>query len=267
MNYNEICDKVIETAKKAGEYIRNELLKVSKEEVESKSLNSFVTYVDKTAEKIIVDDLKQIIPKAGYIVEEDTETKKGDEYNWIVDPLDGTTNFIHKIKPFAVSIALSYQGEIVVGVVYEIGYDECFYAYKGSPAYLNGKEIRVNKTTKLKDSLISTGFPYQEYSKLPSFFKTLEYFLKNTRGVRRFGSAATDLVYVACGRFDAYFEYGLNPWDVAAGALIVQQAGGKVSDYSKGNNYIFGAEIAAACEGVFDEFIDVIKGDFKGWSL
>ncbi len=259
INYKDICNKVTILAKEVGNFIRNEKDKISSENIETKSLHSYVTYVDKNAEQIIVDGLKIILSDAGFITEEETETIKSDKYNWIVDPLDGTTNFIHGLEPFSVSIALEEKGRIVVGVVYEVGKDECFYAYKDSPAYLNAKEIKVSKSKILADSLIATGFPYYDFEKNKAILASLEYFMKNTHGIRRFGSAATDLAYVACGRFDAFYEYSLNIWDVAAGAFIVQQAGGKVSDFNGGDNYLFGREIIATNNLVYDKFSEVIQ--------
>lgn len=258
-DYKDICKKVVKISKKAGAFIREEKGKISADNIETKSLNSLVTYVDKTAEKMIVDTLKEILPEAGFITEEGTETKQAKTFNWIVDPLDGTTNFIHGLEPFAVSIALQEKSKNVIGVVYEIGKDECFYAYKNSPAYLNGKEIKVTETDKLANSLVATGFPYYDFSKNKPILESLEYFMKNSHGIRRLGSAATDLVYVASGRLEAFYEFGLSPWDVAAGTFIVQQAGGKVSDFNKGDNYIFGREIVASNNKVFNEFSNVIN--------
>lgn len=259
IDYELVCNDVIKLAKKTGSFIRNEKQGFSFDKVETKSLNSFVSYVDKNAEQIIVDGLKQILAEAGFITEEETETITAEKYNWIVDPLDGTTNFIHGVEPFSVSIALKENDNIVIGVVYEIGKDECFYAYKNSPAYLNGKEIKVTQTNKLANSLIATGFPYYDFSKTKKFLASLDFFMRNTHGVRRFGSAATDLAYIACGRFDAFYEYGLNAWDVAAGLFIVKQAGGKVTDYSGGEDYLFGREIIATNNNVYNEFAAIIK--------
>jgi myo-inositol-1(or 4)-monophosphatase len=246
-------------AKAVGEFIRKEKGKINQELIETKSLHSYVTYVDKQSEQMIVDGLKQILPQAGFITEEETETALSDKMNWIVDPLDGTTNFIHGLEPFSVSIALEEQKEIVAGVVYEVGKNECFYAYKGSDAYLNGEVISVSTNKTLADSLIATGFPYYDFKKNEAILESLAYFMKHTQGIRRFGSAATDLVYVACGRFDAFYEYSLNVWDVAAGAFIVERAGGKVSDFKGGDNYMFGKEMVAGNAFVFEEFLSVIK--------
>jgi myo-inositol-1(or 4)-monophosphatase len=259
MNLEKICQQVIELTRNTGQFILNEKKNNSKIRFEEKGLHDFVTYVDKTSEQRLVEGLNVILPEAGYIVEEQTTTTRGENFNWIIDPLDGTTNFIHGITPFAISIALMEKDEIILGIVYEFGLDECFYAWKDSPAYLNGKEIHVSTQSNIKDSLVATGFPYYDFKRMKPFLESLEFFMKDTHGVRRLGSAATDLAYVACGRFEAFYEYSLSPWDVAAGAFIVKQAGGKVSDFKGKNNYIFGKEIVAANHGVFDNFLAIVK--------
>ncbi|HEX2394558.1 MAG TPA: inositol monophosphatase family protein, partial [Bacteroidales bacterium] len=192
---------------------------------------------------------------AGYVAEEGTNKTKGDKYNWVIDPLDGTTNFIHGAPPVAVSIALVEDRLPVVGVVYEIWNKEAFYSWKGGHSYLNGKEIRVSDTGLFKNSLIAVGFPYNDMNQLQRFLKSMEYFFLNTHGVRRLGSAATDLAYVACGRYDGFFEYNLSPWDVAAGALIVENAGGRVTDFSGGDKYVFGREIVASNTAIHSDFV------------
>lgn len=259
MNFENICNQVIELCKTTGEFIRLEKSKFTPDKIESKGLHDFVSYVDKTAEQQLVDKLQLFIPEAGFIAEEGTSTRVGEEFNWIIDPLDGTTNFIHGLYPFAISIALMQNKELVLGVIYEIGHDEMFYAWKGSKAYLNGDEINVTKVSKVKDCFIATGFPYYDFNYIGPFMKSLEYFMENTPGVRRLGSAATDLAYVACGRFDAFYEYSLSPWDVAAGAFIVERAGGKIADFKGGQDYIFGKEIIATNNNVFDEFVKTVK--------
>ena len=262
LNFKNITLATNKLAATVAEFLRNEHKSFSMAKVESKGLHDFVSYVDKEAEKKLVVGLSEILPEAGFVVEEGTETRKGERFNWIVDPLDGTTNFIHGISPFAISIALVEGNETVVGVVYEAKLGECFYAWKDGPAYVNEKEIAVSEAKTLADSLVATGFPYNDYDRLPQLLKSLEYFMRNTHGVRRLGSVATDLVYVACGRFDAFYEYGLNAWDVAAGAFIVQQAGGKVSDFRGGDDYIYGREIVAGNAHLFDEFAGVVSKNF-----
>jgi myo-inositol-1(or 4)-monophosphatase len=263
INLETICHNVCELSKTTGAFILAERSKFSTTQIEIKGKNDFVSYVDKTSEKLIVEGLEKLLPEAGFIAEEGTSTKKGEVYNWIIDPLDGTTNFIHGIPCFAISIALMRNQELIMGVIYEINFDECFYAWEGSKAYLNGKEISVSKIDKVSDSLIATGFPYYDYSRLNEYMELFKHFMKNTHGLRRLGSAATDLAYVACGRFEGFYEYYLQPWDVAAGAFIVKQAGGKVTDFKGEENYIFGREIVAGNSDFFPEFLTDVKRFFK----
>lgn len=253
-----LLGKVISTAKDTGNWIRAEREdNFSAEKVEVKGLNDLVSYVDKGAELRIVNELTNHFP-AGFIVEENTRSEKQD-YNWIVDPLDGTTNFVHGIPCYAISIALEHKGEIILGVVYEITRDECFYATKDGGAYLNSKTIRVSSNTRLQDSLIATGFPIYNFSRLDAYLKTLEHMMRHTHGVRRIGAAAADLCYLACGRVDGFFEYNLNAWDVAAGALIVKEAGGRVCDFAGGDKWLFGKEIVASNSLIHSEFFEAIK--------
>lgn len=253
MDLKAICNEAITIIKNTGNYIAHESENFDKNRIETKGAHDFVSFVDKTAEKQLIDGLSSLLPEAGFIAEENTVAQDDSSLKWIIDPLDGTTNFIHGLMPHAISVALMKDAEIVLGIVYEISRKEAFYSWKGAKAYLNGKEISVTKATKVKDSLIATGFPYYDYARLPQFMQTLEFFMQNSHGLRRLGSAATDLAYVACGRFDAFYEYGLSPWDVAAGAFIVEQAGGKVFDFSGNDNYIFGKEIIASNANIFDE--------------
>lgn len=253
-----LLPKVVSTARETGNWIRAERENFSQAKVEVKGLNDLVSYVDKTSEQKIVAELKSHFPEAGFIVEENTVSEKK-EYNWIVDPLDGTTNYIHGIQCYAVSIALEFKGEVILGVVYEVSRDECFYAMKGGGSFLNSKSIRVSKAQTLKDSLIATGFPIYNFSRIEPYLKNLEFLMRNTHGIRRIGAAAADLCYLACGRVDAFFEYNLNAWDVAAGALIVKEAGGTINDFSNGNNWLFGREVIATNGLIEKEFKNAIK--------
>jgi len=237
-----------------GSFISKERENFSPEKVQKKSINSLVSYVDITAEKELVKGLKIILPEAGFITEENTVTQTENEYQWIIDPLDGTTNFIHNIPLFAVSIALMKRDKIISGVVYEVNRKECFYAYENGGAFLNGKRIKVTDTKMLSSSLIATGFPYEIFNYLDRYLKSFFALLPKTRGIRRLGTAAVDLVYVACGRFDGFYEFNLNAWDVAAGAFIVQQAGGTVTDFNGGNSFVFGKEIIASNGLIHEEF-------------
>ena len=259
MNLQDICKAMEVVAQKAGQFIRNERLKITNDDIELKGKASLVTYVDKNAEKMIVSELKKLIPEAGFITEEGTASEDGEQLKWVIDPLDGTTNFIHGLFPHSVSIALIDGDEPVVGVVYEIGQDELFSAWKGGGAYLNGEPISVSKSSTHEDVLLATGFPYYNFEKLNEYLKVLEFFMIETRGMRRMGSAAVDLVYVACGRFDGFFEHALHSWDVAAGIIILKEAGGKVCDFKGGTNYLFGKEIVASNENYFPAFFQKIN--------
>jgi len=259
MDLKNICFESIDIIKSTGNYIAGEINSFDQQKVESKGIHDFVSFVDKTAEKQLVEGLSKLLPEAGFIAEEQTVKQNDAKLKWIIDPLDGTTNFIHGLMPYAISVALMDGDEVVLGVIYEISRDEMFYSWKGDKAYLNDQKINVTQAPKVKDALIATGFPYYDYDRLPQFMKTLDFFMQNSHGIRRLGSAATDLAYVACGRFDAFYEYSLSAWDVAAGAFIVQQAGGKVSDFSGGSDYIFGKEIIATNSLIFGEFLDDVK--------
>jgi myo-inositol-1(or 4)-monophosphatase len=250
----DICFQVVEISQKVGEYLMEEKGRLQSDDVEIKGKHNYVTYVDKTAEKQLVEALSKIFPQAGFIAEEGTESRLDDTYNWIVDPLDGTTNFIHGLAPFCISIALKKEAQIVLGVIYDPNTKEAFYAWEGSPAYLNQKPISVSPTNKLDNALLATGFPYSNYEFIDQYVDLFKWCMENTRGVRRLGSAAIDLAYVACGRMDGFFEYGLSPWDVAAGSFIVQQAGGQVRDFKNGNDFIFGEYIIAFNPHLIDEF-------------
>jgi len=259
IDLEKLCKDVCALSKQVGNFIKSERATFSTDHIEVKGKHDFVSYVDKTSEKRLVEQLSALLPESGFIAEEGTSVKKGKVYNWIIDPLDGTTNFIHGIPCFSISIALMRDNQVVLGVVYEINADECFYAWENSKAYLNQQEIHVSTAPSLANSLIATGFPYYDYGRMDEYMELFKYFMKHTHGLRRLGSAATDLAYVACGRFEGFYEYSLQPWDVAAGAFIVQQAGGRVTDFNGENNFIFGKEIVAGNTILFDEFLNVVK--------
>ena len=245
IQFQDLCLEAIALIKETGKYILAERQNFSSDQIETKSLNSLVSFVDKTAEEKLVTGLSKLLPQAGFIAEEGTSTKTGEVFNWVIDPLDGTTNFIHGVPLYSISVALTQNGFPVIGIVYEINLDECFYSWKGGKAFLNENEITVTQTDKMSDTLLATGFPYHDFDKMKGFLDSLRYFMENTRGLRRLGSAAVDLAYVACGRFDGFYEYGLNPWDVVAGAFIVEQAGGKSGFFTDRDEYTDGSEILA----------------------
>jgi len=263
MDLEQIVNEVITLSKEVGSFIRQERHNFSADKIEYKGLNDMVSYVDKSAEEKIVTRLEKILPEAGFITEEQTRNRIGERYNWIIDPLDGTTNFIHGLPVFSVSIALKEYDQLVAGVVYEINLDECFYAWNGAPAYLNGKEISVSKAPKIGDSLIATGFPYYNFEKQPQYIELFTYLMKNCHGLRRLGSAAVDLAYTACGRFDCYYEYNLNAWDCAAGVVIVRQAGGEVVNFSGGDEVLDSRELLATNGKVTGEMLEAIGRYFK----
>lgn len=258
MNYELICNKVIAIVRLTGNFIRKEAMQFDAQKIEYKGLNDMVSYVDKTAEQKLVQNLEKLIPDAGFITEEKTISRVGKTYTWIIDPLDGTTNFIHGIPAYGISVALYEDGQPVVGVVYELNRAEMFYSFKGGKAYLNKKEISVSVNPDLKSSLLATGFPYYQFDKQDKYLKLLAEMMQKSHGVRRIGAAAIDLVYTACGRFDAFFEYNLQQWDFAAGCFIVQQAGGEVFDFAGGNNYFEKREILATNGKLTAEMLEAI---------
>ncbi|PWS33815.1 inositol monophosphatase family protein [Pedobacter paludis] len=263
MNYELLCNKVISIVKLTGNFIRKEAMQFDSNKIEYKGLNDMVSYVDKTAEQKLVQNLEKLIPDAGFITEEKTISREGKTYKWIIDPLDGTTNFIHGIPAYGISVALYEDGLAVIGVVYELNRGEMFYSYKGGSAFMNKKEIQVSVNPDLKSSLLATGFPYYQFEKQPQYLKLLEEMMQKSHGVRRIGAAAIDLVYTACGRFDAFFEYNLQQWDFAAGCFIVQQAGGEVFDFSGGNDFFTKREILATNGKLTNEMLDAIKKYFS----
>ena len=263
MNLEKLCMEAVKVAREAAAFIQEESKNFTTKSVEYKGKNNLVSYVDKKAEDIIVNGLKPLIEEAGFIAEEDSERPRGESYNWIIDPLDGTTNFVHGIPVYCTCIALMKGDEVLLGVILEMNLDECFYAWKDGGAWLNGKRIKVSETSQLSKALMATGFPYYDYQRMNEYMQVFEYCMRNTHGIRRLGSAAVDIAYVANGRFEGFYEYGLNAWDVAAGVCILKEAGGKISDFSGGNNYIFGKEIIACNSGVFEEFLEVIKKEFN----
>lgn len=258
----QLCQSVISCAKDAGSFIREQRKTFSHDAVEYKGLHDLVSYVDKTSEKMIVQQLQTLLPEAGFITEENTASSDGQSLQWIIDPLDGTTNFVHGLPCYCVSIGLAEKGKVILGVIYEINLDECFYAWKNGGAYLNGKKISVSTTNDLNKALMVTGFPYSNYTRMKPYMEVFDYCLRNTHGLRRLGSAAVDLAYVAAGRAEGFYEYGLNAWDVAAGISIVEEAGGIVTDFSGAENYLFGNEIIATNKGIQQSFLKVITGFF-----
>jgi len=260
MDIINIGNIIQSVAKEAGHFIRTQAVSFNVDLVRSKAHHDLVSYVDTEAEKIIVNGLKDKIAGATFFTEEETSARSAGEYTWYIDPLDGTTNFIHGVAPYSVSIALTHHDEVLAGVVYDIPANEMFHAVKGGGAFLNGNPIKVSGVPSIDQSLIATGFPVRKFDRLTEYMKLLEYFIRNSHGVRRMGSASVDLAHVALGQYDAFYEYGLNPWDIMAGMLLVREAGGKVSDFSGNESLITGDEICASNFKISDELINIVKG-------
>jgi myo-inositol-1(or 4)-monophosphatase len=256
---NEICDDIVNAVQETEKFISKESVKFDKSRTEIKGLHDFVSYVDKGSEKMLVEKLGVILPEAGFIAEEGTSTKKGLKYSWVIDPLDGTTNFVHGIHPYAISVALTENGEPVAGVVCDVGGNETFKAWKNGGSWLNGQPVKVSSALRLTECLVAIGFPYSDFSRLDKYMECLTHFCKKTHGIRRLGSASIDLAYVACGRFEAFYEYDLKIWDVAAGILLVREAGGRVSDFKGNEKNLTGNEIVAATSQVFPEFLENVS--------
>lgn len=242
-----ILNVMTAAARKASRKMVRDFGEVEHLQVSKKGPADFVSTADKTAEKTLVEELSKARPNFGFLLEERGEIVGSDTSNrWIIDPLDGTTNFLHGLPHFAISIALERDGELFAGVIYEPVHDEMFTAEKGQSAHLNGKRIRVAGRHRLDESLFATGIPFKGARDHPLFLRQLEAVMAVTSGVRRFGSAALDLAYVAAGRYDGFWETGLLPWDMAAGIVLVREAGGFVSDIEGGRNMLDSGSIITA---------------------
>jgi len=240
-----ILNIAIIAAKEAGEFIINELENVGQLKVEEKGRNDYVSEIDRVAEDIIIRAIRKYYPDHNILAEESGKHSTPSHFEWIIDPLDGTTNFLHELPHFAVSIAVREKGKLMHGVVFDPFKDELFSASRGDGARLNNFKIRVSGQNKLDNSLLATGFPYHDFSYIDAYMAGFKEFILKTAGLRRGGSAALDLAYVAAGRVDGYWEFNLKPWDIAAGALIVMEAGGIVTDFTGDDNYLTSGNIIA----------------------
>ena len=249
---------VCEIARQAGAYIKGEREKFSFESVERKHAHDYVSYVDKGSEQLIVAALKELLPDAGFITEEGLAGHGAEQLLWVVDPLDGTTNFIHQYAPYAVSIALLEGKEILIGVVYEICADECFYAWKGGGAYVDGKPLHVS-SQKIQDALLCLQLPYNSDAYKPTIKRLIDAFYGNVGSIRMCGSAAMALCYVAAGRLDGYAEQYIGQWDFMAGSLIVMEAGGTVTDYSGSSDFTQGNSVIATNGIIQNDLLEVVS--------
>lgn len=265
MDLKSINLEVVDVCRAVATFIQTERESFDNSRIEQKEkFNNLVSYVDKESERKLVAVLSRLLPQAGFITEEGTvEQSQSNEYNWIIDPLDGTTNFLHQLPVYAISIGLSYRQQIILGVVHDVVHNESFHAVKDGNAYCNDRIIQVSRAKSLSESLLATGFPYYHFDKTDAYMDIIKTFLDKSHGIRRLGSAAMDLAFVASGRLDGFFEYNLNPWDVAAGAFIVQQAGGEITDFSGGTNFLFGGELCASNKSIHAEMLQVIHEKWK----
>ncbi|MDR2886869.1 MAG: inositol monophosphatase [Bacteroidales bacterium] len=259
-DYRKICSEIEAAAAETAMFIVREAENFDRNRTERKGFNDFVSYVDRGAEMALVEHLSAILPEAGFITEEGSSSKKGEKYCFVIDPLDGTTNFVHGLKPYAISVGLLDDDKPVVGVIHAVGGNEVFTAWKNGGAWLNGKRINISAAAKLSDSLVATGFPYYDFERLDNYLQLIAWLCKHTHGIRRFGSASIDIAYVACGRFDVFFEYGLHLYDIAAGITILREAGGKISDFSGNENGLTGSEIIASNNTLHSEFLQKAAG-------
>lgn len=248
----------IKAARRAGQIINRASADIDIVRVAAKSTNDFVTEVDHAAEAAIIDVLREAYPKYGILAEESGETLADADYQWIIDPLDGTTNFIHGFPQYAVSIALAHRGQITQAVIYDPAKNDLFTASKGRGAFLNDRRIRVSKRTRLNESLIGTGFPFRMFDHVDAYLAIFKELSQKTAGIRRPGSAALDLAWLAAGRTDGFWEFGLSPWDIAAGTLIVTEAGGLVSDLSGEPGYLKTGNIVAGNPKIFAQLLQII---------
>ena len=256
-NLHPMLNVAIKAARAAGAIINRAALDVESVRISTKQINDFVTDIDKKAEEAIIQTLSTAFPTHGFLAEESGSEHgvQGSDFVWIIDPLDGTTNFIHGFPIYCVSIALAVNGKVEQAVVYDPTRNDIFCATKGRGAYMNDRRIRVSKRTQLKDCLISTGFPYQPGNKLRQHLAMLGEIITQTAGVRRPGAAALDLAYVAAGFSDGFFESGLKPWDVAAGSLLITEAGGLVGNYTGNSDFLHVGECVAANPRIYGQIV------------
>lgn len=252
----------VSAARAAGQIILRSLNRVSELKVHAKGLNDFVSEVDHYAEQEIISTIQKAYPSHSILAEESGK-QKGDECEWIIDPLDGTTNYLHGIPQFSVSIAMRENNKLQLGVVYDPLKEELFCASRGEGATLNNRRIRVSTQRDLSGSLLGTGLPYRTDQELDTYLATLKALLMQTSGIRRAGSAALDLAYVAAGRFDGFWEFGLNTWDIAAGVLLIQEAGGLVSDFDGGHSHLESGNIVAANSKLYKPLISTLNAAIK----
>jgi len=250
----------IKAARRAAQLINRAALQIERLTIESKAHNDFVTEVDRAAEAVIIETIREVFPDDRILAEESGADGDADQVQeWIIDPLDGTTNFIHGLPQFAVSIAVRRNRQLEHAVVFDPSRNELFCATRGSGAYLNERRIRVSRRDRLSDALIGTGFPFRQFQAIDAYLAIFKALTQKTAGIRRPGAASLDLCYVACGRYDGFWEFGLSPWDIAAGALIIQEAGGFVSDWNGEPHFLENGSVVAGNPKVYAALLAEIQ--------
>lgn len=262
LDYPEItpqfADHVKRIVAEAAKFILQERRNFSDDKIEFKRYNDMVSYVDRESERQLTQGFSSLLPGSGFIREEGGDLHPDAAYRWIIDPLDGTTNFIHDVPAYCISVGLQYHGETILGIVHDVPRGEVFFAIKGRGAWRDGQPIKVSNHVALDMALLGTGFPHVKHDVMGDYLAAIRTFLASCHGIRRFGAAALDMAYVACGRLDGFFEIGLSAWDVAAGSLLVREAGGAVSDFQARDNYLFGKQIVASNAALHSAMLQVI---------
>lgn len=260
MESTALLAKALPCIRETGHWIQSAISQVKSGDIIYKGTNDLVSFVDQQAESKLKEGLSAIFPEAQFIAEESDANYGvvGNGYYWVIDPLDGTTNFLHGLPVYAVSVGLIHDKQPILGMIYEPNRDEMFYASKGNGAFLNDKPIQVSATQTLASSLLATGFPYYDFSYQDRYLDLLKELMQKSHGLRRMGAASIDLAYTACGRFEGFFEANLKPWDVAAGKIIIEEAGGRVTNFSGGEEVIFSGEIIGAGP-IFEEFLSTLQ--------
>lgn len=253
-----MLNTAIKAARRAGKIILRNLAQVDRLAVETKGRNDFVSDVDRFAEAEIIGIIRSAYPDHGILAEE-SGRQPGDDYLWIIDPLDGTTNYLHGYPQFAVSIGLYHRGQATQAVIFDPLRDELFTASRGAGAKLNDRRVRVSDVTRMESALLGTGFPYKSMEHLEAWIESFRALLPICSGVRRAGSAALDLAHVACGRLDGFWEIGLNPWDIAAGCLLIEEAGGRVSDFAGGQGFLESGNVVTGNPKIYTEMLRLLQ--------
>ncbi|MDH4232836.1 MAG: inositol monophosphatase [Nitrospirota bacterium] len=262
---NECLKTAAAAARLAGDIIVKNLGRLSGSDIQTKQAFDFVTNVDRWSEAVIIKTIREKFPSHLFLTEETLQQEgPATSYRWIIDPLDGTTNFIHGFPIFSVSLGLEHKGEIILGVVFDPLRDELFHAIKGKGAFLNNARIKVSETGMLEKSLIATGFPFRKKELIDQYLRAFKKIFAHVSDIRRAGSAAIDLAYIAAGRTEGFFELNLSPWDIAAGSLLISEAGGVITDFAGGGQYLLTGNVVAGNREVHAELFSVIRQVFQG---